>query len=112
MNNRPLTYLTDSPDDMVLTPAHLLYGRQIQIAPPLNEIIAEYTPTPNEQLASYQTHYARLSATLKRFQEVWACEYLSSLQEKHYGASPASNRITLRVGNLVFVNLENRPRYL
>ena len=39
MNDRPLTYVHSDPQDLQpLTPAHLLYGRRIQLAPrPLSD---------------------------------------------------------------------------
>ncbi|XP_068229570.1 uncharacterized protein [Palaemon carinicauda] len=39
INNRPLTYVNEDNADDALTPAKLLYGRNITIAPPLNKLV-------------------------------------------------------------------------
>ncbi|XP_064103390.1 mucin-2-like [Macrobrachium nipponense] len=57
INNRPLTYVNEDNADTPLTPAKLLYGRTITMAPPLNKFV----DVPFNENVELRENYARLS---------------------------------------------------
>ena len=108
INNRPLTYITDSLESPeALTPSHLLYGRRIQPFPPL---VMENTSDPlyidHKQLNKI---FSKLSQVIAKFEQVWKCEYLLSLRERYYGSASPSNLNNISVGDVVLVESES-PR--
>ena len=111
VNNRPLTYISDSYDDEFLTPNQLLYGRNIVIAPPLNNLTDDEIPYGEN--IDVREQYARLSSVLKKFEKMWQNDYLTSLRERHYGNHLSSDEhFPLHEGDVVLVNLENNHKFL
>ena len=110
VNSRPLTYLSDSTDGEVLTPNHMIFGRNVVIAPPLNEFGDDVPYLESDDL---RAQYAQLSSLLKKFEKHWTELYLTSLRERHYGNNPTASQICpLKIGDLVLVDLENNHRNL
>ena len=105
VNSRPLTYISENLDDDYLTPNLLLYGRNILLAPPLDEFDENSVPYQDDsQLRSY---YTKLSSALKCFQESWVKNYLTSLRERHYGNNPKrEEKCPVEIGDIVVVDLE------
>ena len=110
VKNRPLTYVSESRDEECLTPNRLLYGRDIVIAPPLNELADDEVPYGEN--IDLRLQYSRLSSALKRFEKVWSKDYLTSLRERHFSNAPSKTIPTLKVGDIVLVNLDDRHRSL
>ena len=109
VNNRPLTYVSGERDDEYLTPNHLLFGRNIVLAPPLNELTND--DSPYRENIDLRVQYSRLSTVLKNFEQMWKKDYLTSLRERHYGNHPHSiESCPLKVNDIVLVNLEDLPR--
>ena len=83
INDCPLTYMSaDVRDPEPLTPAHLLYGRQIVLLPHCTSDIndPDYgAPTA----ASLRTKVSLHAQVLQHFQHRWKQEYLTSLREHH-----------------------------
>ncbi|KAG7161890.1 hypothetical protein Hamer_G007564 [Homarus americanus] len=101
VNNRPLTDLDDSnPIIEVLPPAHLLYGRRVDPLPSL-DVQDELEDLNVVDLASEQ----KLRQSYKRLQKVlegWD-------REKANGALPATNKVLLKLGEVVLLKKE-QPR--
>ncbi|XP_068245307.1 uncharacterized protein [Palaemon carinicauda] len=111
VNNRPLTYISDSCEEEFLTPNQLLYGRNIIIAPPLNNLADNEIPYGEN--IDVREQYARLCSVLKKFESIWQNYYLTSLRERHYGnQSSSDNPLSLRENDIVLVNLENNHKFL
>ncbi|XP_069180275.1 caldesmon-like [Procambarus clarkii] len=53
--------------------------------------------------------YQHLSRVIERWTEVWTREYLTALQEYHYGASSPYKKIQLKPGDLVLIDSDG-PR--
>lgn len=72
LNSRPLTYDYDSPNDEVLTPAHLMYGRRLTPLPESQEV---------EEDISCNRRYRYVNERLQHFWKRWHREYLTDLRE-------------------------------
>ena len=105
VNSRPLTYVSDTLEDCYLTPNQLLYGRNILLAPPLNEFLRD--DLPFQENLDLRSQYAKLSSAVKRFQDTWVRDYLTSLRERHFGNHPPEPEVCpLNVGDIVLVDLD------
>ena len=85
VNSRPLTYMSESIEDEALTPNHLVYGRNIVIAPPLNDFMDD---VPYLESDALRAEYTRLSSVLRRFEKMWVESYLTSCEEDIMGINP------------------------
>ena len=109
INNRPLTYLSDDRFEEILTPNHLIYGRLVEMMPPLTKLgNSSNLSTPTG--ITLRKQYARLSTVLSHFQNSWRSAYLLALRER-YSKSGSSKTCPLKVGDVVLVNLQGKPRY-
>jgi hypothetical protein len=98
LNSRPLTPLTEDPDDIAaLTPGHFLIGE------PLNAFVE-----PNIQDIAYNRlrRYQRIQKTTQAFWKVWQREYLNTLQQRYKWKVLKDN---LKIGDLVLLIEENLP---
>lgn len=98
LNSRPLTPLSDDPNDLEpLTPAHFLIGTSLQSIPEpdLGEL-------PINRLDAVQLTQRRLQDFWKR----WRREYLCQLQARTKRWQPA---VQVDVGKLVVIKDENQP---
>ena len=111
VNNRPLTYVNELPDNLeTITPSHLLCGHRINLSPIVPYIEGdddEYNSSPQ----ALNERYKYIQRILMRWQKLWANEYLTSLREKHYGNRDPSRRFQqqLKVGDVVLLHSET-PR--
>lgn len=99
MNSRPLTELSNDPNDFtVLTPGHFLIGSPLTSIPELN-----VQQTNSNRLDQYH----RLVQLKQHFWSRWSKEYISELQQRRKWKSNFSN--ILKPGSLVIVKEDNLP---
>ena len=101
VNNRPLTYIpSDEIDHEILTPAKLLYGRDILLYPHSILEDNEYRGNVNtDVLINYHNHFSNLFLKFKR---LWESDYLTSLREKHNYTHVVPSRVP-EIGDIVLV---------
>ncbi|XP_065089398.1 uncharacterized protein LOC135710677 [Ochlerotatus camptorhynchus] len=98
LNSRPLTPMSDDPDDLEpLTPAHFLVGSSLQALPDV-----EHLTVPVNRLNQFQV----IQQKLQHFWVRWRREYLSQLQARTKRWKPA---IPIEPGKLVIIKDENLP---
>ena len=107
LNNRPLTYVSSDVNDVgPLTPAHLLYGRQMTSLPHSHNEDPEDPEyvISDTQMRKRLTNHARLQ---QHFQTRWKKEYLTSLREFHKASG--TNVQNVKVGDVVLIH-DDGPR--
>ncbi|XP_065079916.1 uncharacterized protein LOC135702803 [Ochlerotatus camptorhynchus] len=98
LNSRPLTPLSDDPNDVQpLTPAHFLVGESLQAFPE-----PDFTDVPFNRLNQWQMTQRRLQDFWKR----WRREYLCQLQGRVKRWKPA---FPIDIGTLVIIKDDNQP---
>ena len=108
VNMRPLTYQSNDARDQLLTPSHLLWGRDLSIMPPLLQPNSDDSTTEAKEL---RHQYFLLSNALGRFRKRWSTEHLTSLSEKHATHCAENPMHHLKPGSLVMVCHDNMHRY-
>lgn len=99
LNSRPLTPLTNDPDDLhVLTPAHFLIGDSLNA--PIQEDI---TIIPQNRLSRWQ----RVQQLSQHFWRRWSVEYLGQLQPRTRWQQNVNN--SLKIGTMVLIRDDQRP---
>ena len=99
LNSRPLSPLTQDPNDMSpLTPSHFLTGKQLTALPELNLM-----EVPENRLNRWQ----RVQALAQHYWSRWSKEYLSELQTRVKWKTNAPSLI--KVGALVLIKTDNVP---
>ena len=101
LNNRPLTFTYENPEDTVLTPNHLLYGRRLDL-----ESNGNYMDYVDDDM---NIRYKHITNLLKTFVNRWSHEYLTELREHHKVRGRAVYH-TCNVGDVVLIYEENVPR--
>ena len=93
INSRPLTYVDDDPNNDVLTPSQLVYGRK------LNDKCITYNTdiTDPEEL---RTLAQKVESTKDYFYKQFERGYLLTLQERCY-SNRIENECTLVIGDVV-----------
>lgn len=98
LNSRPLSPLSDSPDDFTpLTPSHFLIGRPLTQVPERNVI-----HVPTNRLSLYQ----HLNQMTQHLWQRWSKEYISELQHRTKWKTHSSS---LQEGALVLIKEDNQP---
>ncbi|XP_055847948.1 uncharacterized protein LOC129913326 [Episyrphus balteatus] len=98
MNSRPLSALTEDPEDLsFLTPAHFLIGEPI-----IQPFGANVSEIPDNRLKSPQ----RIQKMTQVFWKAWAQDYLHQLHQRTKWRQPQPN---LKTGDLVIIREENVP---
>lgn len=98
LNSRPLCALSDDPDDLeMLTPAHFLIGRSLQL--PLHEK-AETPPGTAKHL------FFQMQFQLQALWKQWSNAYLHTLTQLPKWRSEQEN---LKIGQLVLIKTDNIP---
>ncbi|MEL7523168.1 MAG: hypothetical protein AAGJ80_16395, partial [Cyanobacteria bacterium J06553_1] len=107
VNNRPLTYVSKSNDELTtLTPNHLLFGRKINLLPPL---LSKENDPPYEGQTQLEEQYIERSKLVTKFARIWETEYLRELRSRHY-PSTQKNLFKLKVGDIVLLETVYLPR--
>ncbi|XP_055527048.1 uncharacterized protein LOC129719682 [Wyeomyia smithii] len=92
MNSRPLTPLTEDPNDLsILTPAHFLIGESLTALP-----ASDFSASPIGRLS----HYQRLQQRVQHFWHQWKAEYLRELQKENRHIAPNTS---FQPGRMVIV---------
>lgn len=98
LNSRPMTPMSDDPDDLEpLTPAHFLIGSSLQALPDI-----EVEDFPSNRLNRFQL----IQQKLQLFWSRWRREYLNLLQARTKRWKPA---IVVEKGRLVVIKDDNVP---
>ncbi|XP_065094195.1 uncharacterized protein LOC135714754, partial [Ochlerotatus camptorhynchus] len=98
LNSRPLTSMSDDPNDLEpLTPAHFLVGSSLQALPD-----PEFTSIAPNRLNRFQL----MQQKLQHFWIRWRREYLSQLQARTKRWKPA---VHVEIGKLVVIKEDNLP---
>ncbi|XP_055605543.1 uncharacterized protein LOC129753723 [Uranotaenia lowii] len=98
LNSRPLTKMSDDPDDLEpLTPAHFLIGSSLQSIPE-----EELLKIPFNRLDAVQS----VQKSLQSFWKRWKTEYLNQLQGRTKRWRPA---VSIDVGRLVVIHEDHLP---
>ena len=98
LNSRPLSPLTNMPDDLhVLTPGHFLIGESPTAVPK-----PTYTSIPINRLKRWQF----LQSLVQNFWIRWKSEYVSALQQRPKWKGETTN---VKPGDLVLLKDENLP---
>lgn len=99
LNSRPLTPLTDDPNDLeALTPGHFLIGRSIMTHP-----LSDQVDNCNDNRLTLWGQEQKISQT---FWRRWKDDYLLTLQKRYKWYKVREN---IKPGDLVIVFDENRP---
>ena len=85
----------------MLTPSHLIYGRQL---PSLPEMRNDEEESERGLLRRFR-YFAKLRI---HFWNRWRREYLTDLREHHRGRKESQNKVS--IGNVVFVHEDNTKR--
>ena len=99
LNTRPLCYIYDDSTDPVITPSHLIYGRNILTRIPSNE-------THEKDYSKRAKYIQRLT---EQFWKQWASNYLTELRERHKNCFKGPTR-TIEIGEIVLIKEELVPR--
>ncbi|XP_055588709.1 uncharacterized protein LOC129741033 [Uranotaenia lowii] len=98
LNSRPMTALTDDPDNLEpLTPGHFIIGEPFQQLPKRS-----YREVPMNRLNQSQT----LQKRLQHFWDRWRVEYLTQLQGRN---KRWKKPIDVEAGQLVIIKEDNLP---
>ncbi|XP_017466115.1 PREDICTED: uncharacterized protein LOC108359016 [Rhagoletis zephyria] len=98
LNSRPLTPLTDDPNDgEALTPAHLLIGTSLKTLP---------EPQLNVIKESRLTSWQRITYLKQRLWDLWRRDYLHTLQVRSKWLEKQENIVP---GQLVMIHDDNLP---
>ncbi|XP_038120029.1 uncharacterized protein LOC119770026 [Culex quinquefasciatus] len=97
MNSRPLTPLSEDPDELdVLTPGHFLAGSSLLAIPD-----PDYTDIPTNRLQ----HYQQLQQLVQQHWKRWRREYISQLHNQNQKFPQATQ---LKAGQMVILKEDNK----
>jgi len=100
INSRPLTE-DDGPE--TLTPAHFLHGGRLNTIPTGPEPTLTKSPTKEFRLQQQ---------AVEDFWKRWTKEYLLELRSYHQVRQPSGRKARFRVGDVVLLQEEVRPRHM
>ena len=108
VNNRPLTYISDTVNEPeALTPNHLLHGTTIESIPLVinTEQIKDpdFTKLGNITGEDLRKQFNKNSKLMKQWNMIWHRDYLTSLIEHHYGTDSTSIDYNLKAGDVVLI---------
>lgn len=95
LNSRPLIALTESPDDLYLTPGHFLIGGSLVSRPQADPFHINLT-----------TRWRMVQAMNKQVWKRWSTDYLQQLQVRSKWSTPHKN---VEVDDIVVVKEDNLP---
>ncbi|XP_038122101.1 uncharacterized protein LOC119770743 [Culex quinquefasciatus] len=100
LNSRPLTPLSNDPNDLApLTPGHFIIGGPLEAIPE-----PDLQNIPCNRLSRWQ----RMQRVVQDFWSRWQKEYLPTLQKRYKWPGPQPN---LSVGDMVLLQDDNLPPY-
>ena len=91
INAHPLCNIFDDSPDTVITPSHLIYGRNL-----LTEIPAD------DAKNNYSKRFRHLQSLIQRFWNKWSSEYLTELRERHVNCYKGPDR-TIKNGEITLI---------
>ena len=99
INCRPLTFVYDDIEGIsfALTPAHMIYGRKINLTP--NSVHHE-TMNTHQSLTRRVSHHRRL---LEQFTNCWKKDYLLNLREHSHTLRQRRQDPHIKVGDVVLL---------
>lgn len=98
MNSRPLTPLSDDPNDLeALTPSHFLLGR-------LGKVIPE--PSYNEEKVGRLSRWQHVQLMREHLWRRWSTDYLHNLQSRQKWKDGV---VDVKIGSLILMRDENLP---
>ena len=100
LNTRPLCYIYDDSTDTIITPSHLIYGRNL-----LTKIPSDNDLNSN----SYGKRFKHIQTLINRFWKSWTSDYLTELRERHKNIYKMKGR-EIKLGELVLIKDEVIPR--
>lgn len=100
LNNRPLTYMYDEPNNGPLTPNHLLFGRKLNI----------YAENELDREIEIKERSLIVRDLIEKFWLQWKNEYITELRDFHIKNTRKSNGDLLKEGDIVIVNSDNQKR--
>ena len=103
LNARPLTYVYNEVELEVITPSHLLHGRNIKSLPdyPLEE--EDYKDV------DVGARYRYLTTKLAHYWSRWRNEYLVNLREQHLNKSKPGSKF-VQIGDIVLIGDDSKKR--
>ena len=104
LNNRPLIFTYENPNDPVLTPIHLLFVRRLNL---------QVIDSKEEETIDICSRYKDIQNLIEHFIKRWENEYLIELREFHKTKSnkkdKRANQIP-NVGDVVLIHEENTSK--
>ena len=100
LNNRPLTFTYENPNDAVLTPNHLLFGRRLNTEGINN----------NNNNIDINSRYRHIQKLLEQFIKRWRNEYLTELREFHKVKRCKRFDQPCSIGDVVLIHEDNTSR--
>ena len=106
INTRPLTQIDDDPNNNILTPNHLIYGRNIHEKCTDSGDFCEIT---HDEATSRLQH---IIIIMKQFFKRFEIDYIQSLQERYFYTNNKKyeNKSSASVGDIVLIKENNIPR--
>ena len=103
LNARPLTYVYNDVELEVITPSHLLHGRNIKSFP-------DY-PLEDEDYKDIDVgaRYRYLTTKLAHYWSRWRNEYLVNLREQHLNKSKPGSKF-VQIGDIVLIGDDSKKR--
>ena len=109
LNDRPLTHLSSSINDLLpLTPSHLLNGYTIQHLP--REAVTDFNPNIPSNLDTANRRYRYLTSLKDSFWRRWSLEYVTALRERHMNQVKGVKTNTVKVGDICLIHDDVRKR--
>ena len=112
VNNRPLTYVSSDMDDLqVLSPSHLIYGKQIDLVATEEIDNSQFDPScmGKEHLEKMAFRRAQL---IQNFRSRFQNEYLATLRQRHAHVlkKQGISDDIIQVGDVVTIHSKDHPR--
>ena len=104
LNNSPLTFTYENPNDPVLTPNHLLFGRRLN----LQVIVSK-----EEETIDVCSRYKHIQNMIEHFIKRWENKYLIELREFHKTKSNKKDKQDNQMPNVrdvVLIHKENTSK--